>query len=117
MNRLFSFILAWIIMLTVNAASYSYHFKSMPLSEAIRKIAGDHPEIDINFIYNELENYQTNSIVNTDDPYQALRQTVGINPVMVNQVNHTFYVEALQHGKYVYSGTIIGADKDPLVGT
>lgn len=98
-----------------NARTFSYRFNSTPLPNAIRQIMTDHPSLDINFIYNELENYNTSSTVQADNAYEALRQTIGLNPVTVVKAKNTYYVEALQHGKYVYTGRVIGTDKEPVV--
>lgn len=115
MTRIMTMIAAVISVLTVSAETFSYHFNSTPLPKAIQKIVEDHPELDINFIYNELENYKSNSKVNADNVYDALRQTIGLNPVTVTKSKNTYYVEALQHGRYVYTGRIVGSDNAPVV--
>ncbi|MDE6444623.1 MAG: hypothetical protein K2K64_09445 [Muribaculaceae bacterium] len=78
------------MVLTVNAEIFNYHFKSLSLPNAIHKIMEDHPSLDINFIYNELENYHTNATIHADNPYQALLQTIGLNPVTVTESKNTF---------------------------
>lgn len=75
----------------------------------------NNPDLDINFIYNELENYKTNATVNASNAYDAIRQTIGLNPVTVVKSKNTFYIEALQHGKYVYTGRAVGTDDQPVV--
>ncbi|MDE6753558.1 MAG: outer membrane beta-barrel family protein [Muribaculaceae bacterium] len=115
MTRIFTLIATVIIFMTANAASFSYRFKSTPLPNAIRQIMEEHPELDINFIYNELENYTTSSTIKADNAYDALRQLIALNPVTVTGSNDTYYIEALQHGKYVYVGNVIGNDKKPVV--
>lgn len=97
-----------------SAATFSYRFSSTPLPEAIRRIMENHPDLDINFIYNELENYKTSATVDAGNAYDALRQTIGLNPVTVVKAKDTYYVEALQHGRYVYSGRAIGSDGAPV---
>lgn len=98
-----------------NAETFSYRFNSTPLPKAIQRIMENHPDLDINFIYNELENYNTSSTVHADNAYDALRQTIGLNPVTVVKAKNTYYVEALQHGKYLYTGRAIGTDNEPVV--
>ena len=114
MIRIISLIMALFTVLAVNAETFSYKFNSTPLSQAILKIAEEHPDVDINFIYNELENYKTSARVQADNSYDALRQTIGLNPVTVVKSKNTFYVEALQHGKFCYTGRVIGKDKEPI---
>ncbi|MCM1356685.1 MAG: TonB-dependent receptor family protein [Staphylococcus sp.] len=98
-----------------HAESYAFRFNATPLPEAIRKIVEKHPDLNVNFIYNELENYKTSARVNAEDPYDALRQAIGLNPVTVVKAKDTYYVEALQQGKYVYTGHAIGTDLEPVV--
>lgn len=115
MARVILLIMVMITVFMANAETFSYRFNSTPLPKAIQKIMEGHPDLDINFIYNELENYRTSSMVNADNVYDALRQTIGLNPVTVSKSRGSYYVEALQHGKYVYTGRTIGDDKEPVV--
>lgn len=114
MARFIALIAAMFTVFMAEAETFTYRFNSTPLPTALREIMDDHPGLDINFIYNELENYSTSVAVKTDDPYDALRQTVGLNPVTVIKSGNTFYVEALQHGKFVYTGQTVGTDNKPV---
>ncbi len=110
------------IMLTVltyasaSADKYSYSFSNTPISEAIVRISKDHPEVSISFIYKELDHYKTSAIIHADDAYEALRQTIGLNPITIASSNGSLYIEALQRGRYKYQGRLIGSDSDPVVG-
>lgn len=67
----------------VCAASFVYEFRNENLSEALAKLAEDHPEIHLNFIYNELDHYKVTSKIITDDAQEALRRIIGLNPVSI----------------------------------
>ena len=112
-------ILTILILLTIGSPSYayrySYAFKDTPISEAIVRISKEHPEINISFIYKELDNYRTSGRINTDDAFDALRQTIGLNPISVIRKDKNYYIEALQHGKFQYTGRVIGTDNEPVV--
>ena len=97
------------------AETFSYRFKSTPLPVAVQQIMADHPELDINFIYNELENYNTSATVLADNAYDAIRQTIGLNPITVVKSKGIYYIEALQHGRFVYTGCAIGTDNEPVI--
>lgn len=105
---------AFMSVMMAGAETFSYRFGSTALPEAFRIIMSDHPELDINLIYNELENYQTSATVHADNAYDALRQTIGLNPVTVTMTGNSYYVEALQHGRFVYTGRTIGSGNEPL---
>lgn len=114
MSRIIIFLAVMSTVFMADAEIYSYRFNSTPLPVAIQRIMADNPDIDINFIYNELENYRTGATVNADNPYDAIRQTIGLNPVTVVKSGNTYYVEALQHGKHVYTGRALGTDDEPV---
>ncbi|MDE6008433.1 MAG: TonB-dependent receptor family protein [Muribaculaceae bacterium] len=115
MIRIITLIVAVSSIIMIHAETFSYRFHSTSLPKAIQKIAEEHPELDINFIYNDLENYKTSVTVNADNAYEALHQMIGLNPVALIKSNNTYYLEALQHGKYVYTGRVIGNDSRPVV--
>ncbi len=115
MTRIIALLVVMLTFFISEAETFSYRFKSIPLPKAVRRIMEDHPDVDINFIYNELENYKTNATVRADNPYDALRQAIGLNPVTVVRSRDTYYLEALQHGKYVYTGKTIGRDNEPVI--
>ncbi len=114
MARIIMFICAMSAFVMAGAETFSYRFNSTPLPKAIQRIMENHPDLNINFIYNELENYNTSATVNAGNAYDALRQTIGLNPVTVVKAKNTYYVEALQHGKYVYTGRVTGSDDEPV---
>lgn len=105
---LLSFILA-------NAYRFSYDFNNTPLSEALARIGKEKTDVDLSFIYAELDSYRTSAHIRTDNAYDAVRQLIGLNPVSVIKKKGTIFIEALQHGKYLYSGKIIGTDNEPVV--
>ena len=102
--------------ISASAYKYVYSFDNIPISEAIVRISKENPDVNISFIYKELDNYRTSARIAADDVYTALRQTIGVNPVsIINQDDH-FYIEALQHGRFIYYGTAVDADNEPVVG-
>lgn len=114
MRRLIAALMALVSFLSAGAYRYTYSFNATPISEAIVRISKDHPEINITFIYKELDNYRTSARVRSDDPYDALRQAVGFNPISVIKKSDNFYIEALQHGRYQYAGRAVGSDNEPV---
>lgn len=114
MRTALTFIAAVMTFISATASSFNYAFDNTPISEAIVRISKDHPGINISFIYKELDKYRTSARIHTDDPYEALRKTVGMNPVSVIRRGNDYFIEALQHGKYVYSGRAVGDDGRPV---
>lgn len=44
-----------------------------------------------------------------------MRHTIGLNPITIIKKDRNFYIEALQHGKFCYTGRAIGSDNEPVV--
>lgn len=115
MKHLITILLCVAVSLSASAYKYVYSFDNAPISEALLQISKDHPETNIFFIYKELDNYRTEARVQTDDIYDALRRTIGLNPVSVIKKDGSYYVEALQHGRFRYTGKVEGNDRHPVV--
>lgn len=115
MKNILLLIMAALCAVALHADTFTYRFNHTLLSEALSRIAEQHPDIQINFIYNELDKYKTSAHINTDDAFQALKQTISLNPVSVTKNKGRYYIEALQHGKFCYTGRVIGSDNEPVV--
>ncbi len=89
------------------AYTFDYDFKDTPIARALMQIIKEHPEVEISFIYNQLDDYKTNTAVRSDDIADAVRQIVSYNPVSVMVVGNQIFVEALQKGKYKYTGRVV----------
>ncbi len=115
MKTIITILLAMMSFIPARAYKYSYTFNKTPISKALVRISKEHQELNISFIYKELDNYRTSAHVNTDDAYTALRQVIGFNPISVVVKDGNYYVEALQHGRFLYTGRAIGSDNEPVV--
>lgn len=116
MKIILTLILAAMGFISASASTYDYTFHNTPISEALIAISKDHPDINISFIYKELDKYKTSARIHTDDTYNALRKVIGSNPISVIRKEENYYIEALQHGKFVYSGRAKSNDNEPVVG-
>lgn len=117
MRRIIIIIMAMVGFISANAKKYTYSFHNTPVSQALVELSQDHPDINIAFIYKELDNYKTSSRIDTDDIGSAIRQIIGLHPISLSQKKGNYYVEALQHGRYTYSGQVIGSDNEPVEAT
>lgn len=116
MKRLYICLFAIISVIASHSAQFKYNFRHTNLAEALTTIAEQHPELQLNFIYNEIDNYKTTTSIDTDNAYQALRQTVGINPVSITNKNKRYYIEALQHGRFTFYGKVLNEENEPVTG-
>ena len=100
--------------LASSAAKYRHSFDNTSLPEAFLQIERQHPEIKLNFIFNQLEHYTTSAKIDTSDPAKALKAIVGENPVYVARRGDTFFIEAYQTGRYTANGRAVGDDGEPV---
>ena len=114
MKAFLTMLLAVMTFISAEATVYNYSFTDTPVSDALVKISKEHPEIAITFIYKELDNYTTSATVRTENPYEALRRIIGHNPISIIRKGNEYYIEALQHGKFVYTGRAVGSDDEPV---
>ena len=117
MKRLIILFAVMLCVATAFAQKFSYRFNHTPLADALVQIAGQHPDIHITFIYNELDKYPVTTTIHTNDAYEMLRQVIGLNPVSVISSGGRYYVEALQHGKFCYCGRVLDEEHQPAPGT
>lgn len=115
MKLLVSLVLAMATILSAAAQKFLYSFNNTPISEALDKFCRDHKDVNVAFLYKELDNYRTSAKVRTNNPFAALRSIVGNNPISVVEHKGNYYVEALQRGKYRYTGRLVGTDNEPVV--
>ncbi|MBD5246451.1 MAG: TonB-dependent receptor [Barnesiella sp.] len=114
MRQIITIIMAVTTLISASAHTYSYKFNNTPISEAILTISKENPDINISFIYKELDNYRTSSKIQTDDVYEALRSTIGVNPISLIKKDDHYYIEALQHGNYMLTGRVIDTETEPV---
>ncbi len=115
MRLIFTIILAVTTFVSALASKYSYKFDNLPVSEAIVEICKSHPELNISFIYKELDRYRTSATIHTDDVYSLLRLTVGSNPISVIKSGNSYFIEGKRRGDAVYTGRVIGNNSEPVV--
>ena len=86
--------------IVASATTFKYDFRSKPLSEVLVRIGDDHPEIDIAFIYNQLEDYKVTATVETDNAVEAFRAIIARIPVSMTISGQRF---VLKHYRKVNS--------------
>lgn len=115
MKSILTTLAAAVVFISASAYQFTYNFRNIPVSQAVVQISKDHPDLNINLIYNELNSYRTSATVRTDDAYSALRQTIGLNPITIVKKGNAFFIEALQHGRYCYTGRAVDSGNEPVV--
>ena len=66
MRTLLTIVMAVMTSISAGAYKYAYSFNDTPISEAIVRVSKEHPDINIAFIYKELDDYKTSAKIHTD---------------------------------------------------
>ncbi len=103
-----------VIYVAAFAARYEYKFNNTPIAQALAKLVKDNPSAKITFIYNEMDDYSTSATISTDDLKAAVKAIVARNPISVSEKKGRILVEALQRGKYRYSGKLVNEYNEPV---
>lgn len=114
MKRTIILLILFAYVITASAARYNFSFHDTPVAKALAKLIKQHPEAKITFIYNELDDYTTSAKVSTDDLKSAVKAIVARNPITVSEKKGHILVEALQKGKYRYSGNLKNEYNEPV---
>lgn len=97
------------------SADNEYNYIGRPISAALADFCKRHPALKISFIYDELDDYVVKEKISSDDPMEVVKAIVALNPVSVTAYQDEIYIEALQKGKYHFSGrTVEGMTGDAV---
>ena len=114
MNRFALILFGMMMTVPAFAEHYHYTFKETPVAKALSTLVKEHPDANITFIYNELDDYTTSASINTDNLKSAVKDIVARNPITVSEKKGRILVEALQKGKFRYSGKLLNEYNEPV---
>ncbi|MDE6337366.1 MAG: hypothetical protein K2L34_12430, partial [Muribaculaceae bacterium] len=114
MQKLSIILLMLIASANLYAAKYKYKFNDTPVSKALAQLVKENPETKLTFIYNELDTYTTSTVIDTNDLMSAVKAIVAKKPITVTEKNGHILVEALQKGKYRFSGKLLNEYQEPV---
>lgn len=112
-----SFIL---ILCTIASVAYAQkvtcNFQDVTLSDALKYIQEQTTNYEINFIYDELEEFRVTTHIQNKPITDAIAQIVGIYPIrVVKSGKHEIYVECTHKSDRHLTGTIIDELGQPVV--
>lgn len=97
------------------SADNEYNYIGRPISAALADFCKRNPDLKISFIYDELDDYIVKEKIRSDNAMEVVKAIVALNPVSVTAYQDEIYIEALQKGKYHFSGrTVEGLTGDPV---
>ena len=104
-----------LVAVSLQAQQITYSFRDVSLSEALQYIQEQSPQYDINFIFNDLEDFRVTTDVKRLSVTDAVLQVVGFYPVrVVCKEEHKVYVECVHKTDRHLTGTIIDEANQPV---
>ena len=97
-----------------NAQRITREYNNVSLAEALRELNTEATAYEINFLYNELEDFRITTAVSRKSVPDAIRQMIGFYPIRMTVEEHEIYVECLQKAKRHLTGSIIDENSQPV---
>ncbi len=114
-HRLLIFVLVNLLGGVVEAQSIHLSIRGEPLPVALRELARVSPDYNINFIYNDLEDFIVSAEISDATVPQAIQQLIGHYPVRFTEgKGKTIYVESYGKGLPRYRGEVVSSEGVPL---
>lgn len=93
MKKLFVIMILCLSLAGAKAQTVSCSFNNVSLSEALRTLNDASSRYDVNFIYNELEDFRVSTNVQKQTIPDAVRQVVGFYPMRISVPDSLITVE------------------------
>ena len=98
----------------VQAQTITRNYESKPMSQVLADIAKSSEYYQVNFIYNELEDFLVTCHIKNQSIVEALETVIGLYPVKISiQENHIF-VECIEKRKTKVKGKVVGYHSKPI---
>lgn len=115
MKKLFVIMIFCLSLAGAKAQTVSCSFNNVSLSEALRTLNDASSRYDVNFIYNELEDFRVSTNVQKQTIPDAVRQVVGFYPMRISVSDSLITVECTHKTERHLKGRLIDESGDPLV--
>ena len=92
----------------------THEYNNVSLSEALLQLNNEVDDYEINFIYNELEDFRITTSVYRQTVPDAIRQMIGFYPVRMSVDNNEIIVECVQKTAHRYIGTVVDEADRPV---
>ena len=89
-------------------------YNNVSLSDALRQLNAESTDYEINFLYNELEDFRITTTIRRKTVPDAIRQMIGFYPIRMSIDSTEITVECPQKSAPRYKGTIIDTDGQPI---
>ena len=114
MRKLFVFVLLCWSLIHAEAQTISLSFNDVSLSEALRTLNNATSRYEVNFIYNELEDFRVSTTIQEQTVPDAVRQVVGFYPMRICVADSLITVECTQKTERHLTGRLLDESGESL---
>ena len=114
MRNVLSILLFLCTIATATAQRITREYNNVSLSEALRGLNAETSDYEINFLYNELEDFRITTSVHRKSVPDAIRQMIGFYPIRMSVDGQEIIVECLQKTAPRYKGNIVDEHGQPV---
>ena len=93
----------------------THEYNNVSLSDALRLLNDQSKDYEINFLYNELEDFRITTHVRRKTVPDAIRQMIGFYPIRMSVDGTEIIVECVQKTGNRYRGVVIDETGQPMV--
>ena len=114
MRKLFVFVLLCWSLIHAEAQTISLSFNDVSLSEALRTLNNATSRYEVNFIYNELEDFRVSTTIQEQTVPDAVRQVVGFYPMRICVADSLITVECTHKTERHLTGRLLDESGESL---
>ena len=114
MKQVFVILLLCLTVCQASAQRISRSYQDMSLSEVLKDLNAASDRYEVNFIYDELEDFRVTTTLHRSTLPNAVRQVVGFYPMRVTETDSVITVECIHKTDLHLTGTIIDEQGQPV---
>lgn len=114
MKNVISILLFLCATTTMYAQRITHEYHNVSLSDALRQLNNESGDYEINFLYNELEDFRITTNVHRKNVPDAIRQMIGFYPIRMSVDGNEITVECVQKTNMRYKGTVVDDTGQPM---
>ena len=107
MKRVIILLIFTCVAISITAQRITRDYNNVSFSDALRELNSQCQDYEINFLYNELEDFRITTSVHRKTVPDAIRQMIGFYPIRMSIDSTEITVECLQKTDVRYKGTVV----------
>ena len=107
MKRVIILLIFTCVAISITAQRITRDYNNVSFSDALRELNSQCKDYEINFLYNELEDFRITTSVHRKTVPDAIRQMIGFYPIRMSIDSTEITVECLQKTDVRYKGTVV----------